>query len=84
MVTILRHNNKLTSGMCLFGVPTSVGPLHLVFSFIFNQAACLILHPMKPYRGANFPYQRFLSAAYLDAIELFESWIQKRFSLALL
>ena len=48
----------------------------LVFSFIFNQAACLLLHPTKPYRGVNFPYQRFLSAAYLDATELF----QKRFS----
>ena len=31
-----------------FGVATSVGPLRLVLSFIFNQAACL-LHPTKPY-----------------------------------
>ena len=31
-----------------FGVPISVGPLCLLFSFIFNQAACL-LHPRKPY-----------------------------------
>ena len=35
-----------------FGVPTSVGPLCFVFSFIFNQAACL-LHPTKPYGGVN-------------------------------
>ena len=74
MVTILRHNNKLTSGMCLFGVPTSVGSLCLVFSFIFNQVACF-LHPTKPYQGVNFPYQHFLSAAYLDTMELFQSWI---------
>ena len=59
-------------GDVLFGVLTSVGPLRLMFSFIFNQAACL-LHPMKPYRGFNFPYQRFLSAPYLDATELFQS-----------
>ena len=26
---------------------SSVGPPHLVFSFIFNQAACLLLHPTK-------------------------------------
>ena len=45
-------------------------------SFIFNQAACL-LHPTKPYRGINFPYQHFLSAAYLDATELFQSWISE-------
>ena len=36
----------------------------LFFSFIFNQAACLLLHPTKPYRGVNFPYQHFLEAAY--------------------
>ena len=48
-VTILHHNNKLTGGMCLLGVPTSVRPVHLVFSFIVNQAACLLLHPTKPY-----------------------------------
>ena len=28
--------------------------------FIFNQAACLLLHPTKSYRGVNFPYQHFL------------------------
>ena len=39
MATILRHNNKLTSGMCLL-VPTSVGPLRLVSSFIL-QSGCL-------------------------------------------
>ena len=77
MATILSHNNKLTSGMCLFGVLTSVGPLHLVFSFIFNQAACLLLHPTKPYRGVNFSYQRFLSGAYIDATELFQSWVSE-------
>ena len=60
-----------------FGVPTSIGPLHLSFSFIFNQAACLLLHSMKPYQGINFPYQHFLSAAYLDAAELFQSWISE-------
>ena len=42
-----------------FGVPTSVCPVHLLFSFIFNQAACL-LHPTKPYQGVNIPYQHFL------------------------
>ena len=74
MAAILRHNNKLTSGMCL---PTSVDPLHLVFSFIFNQAACL-LHPTKPYRGVNFLYQHILSATYyIDATELFQSWISE-------
>ena len=52
--TILRHNNKFTSGMCL----SSVCPLRL-FSFIFNQSVCL-LHPTKPYRGVNFLYQHFL------------------------
>ena len=43
-----------------FGVPMSVHPMRLVFSFIFNQAACLLLHATKPYRGVNFPYQHFL------------------------
>ena len=42
-----------------FGVPTNASPLRLIFSFIFNQAACL-LHPTKPYRGVNFPHQHFL------------------------
>ena len=46
-VTILCHNNKLNGGMCLLGVPTSVRLVRLVFSFISNQAACL-LHPTKP------------------------------------
>ena len=41
-----------------FGVLTNVRPVRLVFSFIFNQAACL-LHPAKPYRGINFPYNTF-------------------------
>ena len=54
----------------------SVGPLRLVFSFIFIQAACL-LHTAKPYRGVNFLYQCFLSAAYLDATKLFQSWISE-------
>ena len=63
MAAILRHNNKLTSGMCLLGFND---PLHLVSSFVFNQAACLF-HPTKPYQGINFLYQRFLTAAYLDA-----------------
>ena len=62
---------------CIFGVPASVSPLDLVFSFIFHQAACLLHHPMKSYQGVNFPYQRFLSAAYLDATELFQSWISE-------
>ena len=56
-----------------FGILTS---LCLVFSYIFNQAACL-LHPMKPYHGNDFPYQHFLSAAYLDVTELFQSWISE-------
>ena len=51
----------------------SVGPLCLVFSFMFSQATCLFLHPTKPYQGINFLYQRFLSAAYLDTTELFLS-----------
>ena len=46
-------------------------------NFIFNQAACLLLHPTKPYRGVNFPYQHFLSAVHLDATELFQSWISE-------
>ena len=67
--------------MCLFGVPRSVGPLRLVFSFISNQAACLLLlHPVKPYRGVNVPYQHFISVAYLDVTELFQSWLLKHFS----
>ena len=35
MATILRHNNKLISEMP-FGVPTSVGPLHLIVPFIVD------------------------------------------------
>ena len=64
-VTILRHNNKLTGGMCLlvFQWVLSVRPVRLVLSFIFNQAACLLLHPTKPYRGVNFPYQHFHNRA---------------------
>ena len=42
-----------------FGVLMSLGPQRLVFSFIFNQAICL-LHPMKPYCDINFPYQHIL------------------------
>ena len=57
---ILYHNNKLTSEMCLFGVPTSVGPLHLVVSFIFYQA---LLHAAKPYWCINFPIKLTLSSA---------------------
>ena len=53
----------------------SVGPLRLVISFIFNQAACLLLHPTKPFQGVNFLHHHFLLAAYLDATELFQSWI---------
>ena len=30
---------------------------------------------MEPYQGINFPCQHFLSAAYLDTTELFQSWI---------
>ena len=30
---------------------------------------------MKP--GINFPYQHLLSAAYLDIVELFQSWISE-------
>ena len=55
----------------------SVGPLCLVISFIFNQAACLLLYPTKLYQDINFPYQHFLSAEYLDATELFQSWISE-------
>ena len=33
-----------------FGVPTSVRPVRLVFSFIFNQAAHLHLHPTEALR----------------------------------
>ena len=43
-----------------FGVPTSVRPVCLVFSFIFNQAVCLLLHPTKPYQSIHFPYQHCL------------------------
>ena len=59
-----------------FGVPTTVGPLCLVVSYIFNQAACL-LHPTKPYQGVNFQYEHFLSAAHLNATELFQNWISE-------
>ena len=44
----------------------SVGPLCLVVSFIFNQAACL-LHPTKPYRGIN----SMSTLSYLDTTEKF-------------
>ena len=54
----------------------SVCPLRLVFSFTFNQAACL-LHPTKPYQGINFLYQHFISAAYLNATELCQRWISE-------
>ena len=54
-----------------------VGPLRLFFYFIFSQAACLLLHPTKPYGSINFPYQHFLSAVYLDATELFQAGFQK-------
>ena len=53
-VTILRHNNKLTGGMCLLGfqrvytlcaLSFLLSSIRLlVFSFIFNQAACLFFY----------------------------------------
>ena len=46
--------------------------------FFYLQSGCLSsFSSNKPYRGVNFPYQRFLSAAYLYAIELFQSWISE-------
>ena len=50
----------------------SVDPLRLVFSFIFNQAVCLLLHPTNPYQGINF---LLFSAAYSDATKLFQGCI---------
>ena len=68
MVTILRHNNKLTGENVPFGITTSVLPVRLVFPFIFNHIGCLLLQESKPYRGVNFPYQHFS----VDTTKLFQ------------
>ena len=57
--TILWHNNKLTSGMCLLGVLMSVCPLHLVFPFIFNQAGRRFLYAMNHIRVLIFHINTF-------------------------
>ena len=49
-------------------------------TFSFLLSSICLLHPTKPYRGINFPYDYFLSAAYLDATEHFRVGYQKRFS----
>ena len=62
---------------CAFWGSDECRPLLLVFCFIFNQAASLLLYPTSPYRGIDFLYQHFLSAAYLDATELYQSCISE-------
>ena len=43
--------------------------------FFYLQSSCSVV--FLSYRSVNFPYQHFLSAAYLDATELFQSWISE-------
>ena len=44
---------------CAFWGSGKCTPCAPCLLFIFNQAACLLVHPMKPYRGVNFPYHTF-------------------------
>ena len=68
------RNFRVCSGMCLWGSNKCRPSAPCLLFSITGQAACLILHPTKPYRSVNFLYQHFLSA---DTTELFQSWISK-------
>ena len=48
-----------------FGIPKSVGSLHLVFPFIFHYV--FLIHAAKPYWCVNFSNKHFPWAVYLDA-----------------
>ena len=59
--TILQHNNKLTSEMCLLGFGASA-PCYCFYLPLGSS-----LHAAKPYQCVNFSNQHWSWAVYLDA-----------------
>ena len=65
-IIILWHNNKLTSEMCHFGVPTSVGPHCLIVPFVFHKSLLLHHHAAKLYWRVDFSNRHFPWAVLIE------------------